>query len=292
MSMASLLGLRWKMFALVLWITSLGLATTSVGQVAVDDGAKEVEATTSQEAISGSDSVADTVGEGAKDVLVQWDAVLCYSSPGHRIVFELDGKHGEKVEDPSSRSQDSTELALTDLATEKGFGKDLSDLTITRRLLATLHHDGYLSRHAEPRLLTKSGSESTYTLTLGESRKTICLSVTPIVHEDTISMDIKSDISWEDEPSSRSSREGKNNGYTNCYRRTVSTKANIKDGKTMVITCPVPRHVLKHGVSDDSRLADMPLIGMFLGTAEKQQDSEDREEVELAFFISPKIVRK
>lgn len=291
MSMASLLGLRWKMFAPVLWITSLGLATTSLGQVAVDDGAKEVDAATIQEAISGSDSEADTVGEEAKEVLVQWDAILCYSLPGHRIVFELDGKRGAKVGDPSSRSQDSTELALTDLATQKGFGKDLSDLAVTRRLLATLNHEGYLSRYAEPRVLAKSGRESLYTLTLGESRKTICLSVTPIVHEDTISMDIKSDISWEDEPSSRSSREGKNNGFTTCYRRTVSTKANIKDGKTIVITCPVPRYVLKQGVNYDSGLSDIPLIGMFLGMAEKQQDPEEQEEVELAFFISPSIVR-
>lgn len=274
MCMDSPLGLRWKLFAFVVWICSFGWATTTFGQLALDDGPEETGAAASLKVASESKAVTDSVEAGAGDVYVRWNTIIYASLPDDRRIFELNGNQSARVDDPSPRGPLSSELSWQALAAKEGFSDDLSDFAVTRDLLARIQRNGSLRRLADHQLTTKSGCESKYEVEWLPGSRTLCVSVTPVPHDDTISMEIDCSVQWEADSASID----KNNGYPILHRRSRSTKEDIKDGKFIVITFSVPRYVIESSSTRDT-----------LGVAEKQEASE---EVELALFISPSIVRE
>ncbi len=228
------------------------------------------------------------------------EAIVCAYSPEDRFEFGLDVGGGYEV-----GGQDFVNGALRNLTGAATFGpagvKGLETFDFASVYLRALEHEGYVSVRAAPRVMAQDGQRAVITIgeetyfTIGDGNNLvqrlepvqtgIMLNIVPRIRGNRVTVEIeRAEVSDQVRPSEivSTSRDAR---LPTVNTRRVSTTVHVQDGQTIVIGGLVQRRVVDRVVKVPI-LGDLPLLGLLFQRLDRRE-----VEVEVAIFLSPRIVR-
>jgi type II secretory pathway component GspD/PulD (secretin) len=227
------------------------------------------------------------------------EAIICAYAPKDRLQFGLDFAGGGEA------GGDFWNASLTALSGGGRLGPvdmdQLKSFEFTSVFLHALDSEGYVSVRAAPRVMAQSGKRAVITIgqetyfTLGDENNLlrslkpvqtgIILNIIPHIHGSNVTVEIeRAEVSDEIRPS-QIVASGSDGLLPTVSTRRVSTTVHVKDGHTIVIGGLVMRRKVERVVKVPI-LGDIPLLGRLF-----QRIDELEEEIEVAIFLSPRIVR-
>lgn len=232
------------------------------------------------------------------------EAVVCVTSPDSEFRFGLDWNHVLTVNSANQLDVGLSGLAFSGAVSPAGARNAFSDAAVTSAFLQLLSQEGYVTIRSAPRTIAKDNEKalisiaretffslqptSSNVLFRQDVQKVdsgIVLEFTPRIHGDIVSLDIHRAEVSEDIRSSTANSEFDTNPFPIINRRSVETKVDVRDGQTIAIGGLLQRQKIRR-TNEVPGLSAIPGIGKLFTTSEEQD-----YEVEVAIFISPKILR-
>ena len=235
---------------------------------------------------------------------VRLEAIVCFISPQISRQLGLDWNHAVKMDGQSKLSLGMAGLSFSGLATQQGFENTFADYATTSTFLQALDREGYLTLRTAPSIVTKTSKPETLSIGKDSYFSTqpanavnifrqdiqmitagVILNITPTVRGDTITLNLEKVEVSDDVRSNDSRPELSNSTFPTINNRKVTTEVDVPDGKTFVIGGLIQRQTFDK-INSVVGLGDIPVLGNIFRTVEKQE-----QDVEVAIFISPRIVR-
>lgn len=232
------------------------------------------------------------------------EAIVCVSSPNSGFRFGFDWNHTLQLNNIDQVKVGLSGLAFNGAASKYGVNNAFDDFAVTSAFVQSLAENGYVTIRAAPRVTAKDGEKASIAIereTFFSLQPTnanllfrqdvqkvdagINLMITPRIRGDMISVEIERAEVSEDIRTNSASSTQSTNSFPTINRRIVSTKVDVHDGRTIVIGGLVQRQTVDR-VSKIPFLGSIPGIGGLFRTVEQQE-----QDVEVAIFISPRIVR-
>jgi len=228
------------------------------------------------------------------------EAIICVYSKDEGFVFGLDAAGGAETSGGRFANVGMGDLAVTALSGPAGMA-GLEAFQFTSAYLRALATEGWITIRASPRVMAQDGErasiaigEETY-FTVGDGqnlfrelkpvRTGIALSIVPRIRGSRVTIKIeRAEVSDELRPSTLLPTPDGN--LPTVGMRQVSTTVQVMDGQTIVIGGLVQRRKVERRAKLPI-LGDIPLLGLLF-----QRVDEREEEVEVAIFISPRIVKE
>jgi len=229
------------------------------------------------------------------------EAIVCSYAPNERLDFGFDFDAGFEA----GGAGQFVNAGLKSLSGNATFGPaglpDLKSFEFASVYLRALQREGYVSVRAAPRVMAEDGKRAVITIgaetyfTVGDGNNVfrdlkpvqtgIILDIVPRIRGSQVTVEItRAEVSDELRPAQVIATTPDDHLPTIDTRR-VSTTVHVRDGETIVIGGLVSRRRVERTVKIPL-LGDIPLLGLLF----QRIDSRD-EEVEVAIFISPRIVR-
>jgi type II secretory pathway component GspD/PulD (secretin) len=231
------------------------------------------------------------------------EAIICVVAPDSGFRFGFDWNHSLAKDASKSLDVGFKGLSFSGLATQSGIKNAFEDFAVTTAFVQALADQGYITIRATPRVFAKDGEKAeiiigretffslqpTNTSSLlfrPDIQKVtagITLNIVPHIRGDNVSVLIeRAEVS---EDIRTNTAQFSSNPYPIINRRSVSTTVHVRDGQTIAIGGLVQRQTVDRN-SKVPLLGDIPLVGKLFQTTESQE-----QDVEIAIFISPKIVQ-
>ncbi len=231
------------------------------------------------------------------------EAIICVVSPDSGFRFGIDWTHSLSRDTSKALEVGVKNLSFSGLANQAGIKDAFQDFAVTSAFVQALADQGYITIRATPRVFAKDGEKAeiiigretffslqpTNTSSLlfrPDVQKVIAgitLTIIPHIRGENVSVLIeKAEVS---EDIRTSTAQLSANPYPIINRRTVTTTVHVRDGHTIAIGGLVQRQTVER-TSKIPVLGDVPLVGKLFQTMESQE-----QDVEIAIFISPRIVK-
>jgi type IV pilus assembly protein PilQ len=231
------------------------------------------------------------------------EAIVCVYNPTQKFHFSSELRQSLNIGDEEVLNFGTLGLAATGVFSPIGLENAFSDFAKTSTFLRLLAQEGYITIRAAPRVMAKDGEKATISI----NRETffalqpsnanllfrqdvqkvdagIVLDIVPVIRGDSVTVTIeKAEVSENVRPTDLT--ETLNAQFPVINRRQVSTTVHVLDGNTIVIGGLTQRQTV-------DRLSHVPYLHKipFFGKLFERIEQED-ETVDVAIFISPKIIR-
>ncbi|MEZ6055411.1 MAG: hypothetical protein R3C01_01780 [Planctomycetaceae bacterium] len=233
---------------------------------------------------------------------VMLEAIVCVYNPNESYRFDSELRQALKEAGQDVLDVGSLGLALSGSVSPFGIKNAFTDFATTSLFLRLLAQEGYVTIRAAPRVMAKDGEKATINIARETFFSTtannadivfaqnikqvdagISLDIVPVIRGDNVTVNIeKAEVSENITTSDTS--ETLISPFPLINRRQVSTTVHVKDGQTIVIGGLVQRQTIDR-VSRVPYLSKIPLFGKVF-----QRVQQDDTEVEVAIFISPRII--
>ncbi|MEZ6067299.1 MAG: type II and III secretion system protein [Planctomycetaceae bacterium] len=231
------------------------------------------------------------------------EAIVCVYNPNQEFTFSNELRQALNVDGNEVLNLGTLGLAATGVFSPFGLQNAFNDFARTSMFLRLLAQEGYITIRAAPRVMAKDGEKATISI----SRETffalqpssanllfrqdvqkvdagIVLDIVPVIRGNSVTVtiekaEVSEDVRGTDQNDTLTSQ------FPLINRRQVSTTVHVQDGQTIVIGGLTQRQTIDR-FSKVPYLHRVPWLGKMFERIEQEDES-----VDVAIFISPKIIR-